>query len=184
MTADSPDALRAQLAEVPRAGQGALGNALRRALASYRRQTDEALAAAGFADRRFPEGRVLLMCAAPGETTISDIGRRLGITRQGASKIVAALRERGYVVVTPSAGDGREKILTLTPRAVEFLLTIHRASGDIEARLREKIGAEGVEQLFRVLDMLAGGEAVRPEDRPGTTPALQALRWEEAGEDQ
>lgn len=51
---------------------------------------------AGFAGRRFPEGRVLLMCADPGEVTISDIGRRLAITRQGASKVIAALRERGY----------------------------------------------------------------------------------------
>jgi hypothetical protein len=48
------------------------------------------------------------MRATPGETTISDIGRGLGITRQGASKIVAGLRDRGYLEVTPSAVDGRE----------------------------------------------------------------------------
>ena len=117
-------------------------------------------------------------CAPPPATRRSPTSAaRLGITRQGASKIVAALRERGYVVVTPSAGDGREKILTLTSRAAEFLLTIHRASGDIEARLREKIGAEGVEQFFRVLDMLAWrrGRAPRRSPRNDTGPPGAAV---------
>lgn len=160
--------------DVPGPGHHALGNALRRAAAGYRRAMDRELAAAGFADRRFPEGRVLRMCAGPGETTISDIGRGLGITRQGASKIVAALRERGYVEVTPSAADGREKILTLTPRAAEFLAALYRAAGVIEARVREEIGPEGIEQLFRFLDVIADGEPVAPEDREG--PAVRALR--------
>lgn len=51
-------------------------------------------------------------------------------------------------------------------------------------RPQRRVAAQRREQFFRVLDMLAGGEAVGPEDRPGTTPALQALRWEEADEDQ
>jgi DNA-binding MarR family transcriptional regulator len=163
-------------AGLPGPRQNALGNALRRALAGYRRAMDRELAAAGFTDRRFPEGRVLRMCAGPGETTISDVGRGLGITRQGASKIVAVLKERGYLTVTPSAADGREKILTLTPRAAEFLMALHRAAGVIEARVREEIGPDGIEQLFRFLDVIAGGEPVAPEDR-ADTPVIRALRW-------
>ena len=92
-------------------GQYALGMALRRALAGYRRQMDDQLATAGFRGWQFAAGRVL-RCAGPGATTISDVGRGLGITRQGASKVVAALREQGYLSVTPSDDDGREKILT------------------------------------------------------------------------
>ena len=145
-------------ADAPGLGPHALGMALRRAQASYRRQMDERLAAAGFAGRRFPEGRVLRMCAGPGVTTISDIGRGLGITRQGASKVVAGLREQGFVAVTPSADDGREKILTLTPRAVEYLLAMYQAGGEIEKRVRDEIGDEAMEQLFRVLDVIADGE--------------------------
>ena len=140
---------------------------------------DQQLAAAGFADRRFPEGRVLLMCSGPGETTISDIGRALGITRQGASKIVAGLRERGYLTVTPSAADGREKILTLTPRATDHLLTLHQAATDIETRLNNEIGADGVEQLFRFLDVIAAsgadGTAIS-----GDPPGMRALQWKDA----
>src|SRR5579859_7795430 len=89
-----------------------LAAALRRAWLGYQLRLDEGLAAAGFGDRGFPDGRVLRICAAnPDGTTISQIGRELGITRQGASKTVASLRERRYVIVTPSATSGREKIV-------------------------------------------------------------------------
>jgi DNA-binding MarR family transcriptional regulator len=150
--------------------------ALRRALAGYRRQMDDQLAAAGFAGRQFPAGRVLRMCAGPGVTTISDVGRGLAITRQGASKIVAALREQGYLTVTPSHDDGREKILTLTPRAVDALLAADRAATVIEERVRQEIGDEAMGQFFRVLDVIADGEPVQPEDRHGSPGAAQLLR--------
>lgn len=160
-------------------GQDALGLALRRAHAGYRRQVNEELAAAGFDQRRFPDGRVLVMCAGPGETTISDIGRGLGITRQGASKVVAGLRERGYLEVTPSAADGREKILTLTPRAVQYLRAIRAAAGAIEARLRRELGDEALAQFFRFLHVVADGEPVLPDGMPGSK-ALEKLRWNDA----
>src|ERR1700761_6255274 len=89
-------------ADAPDGGQYALGMALRRALGGYRRQMDDQLATAGFAGRKFPAGRVLRTGGGPGVTTISDVGRELGITRQGASKIVATMREQGYLSVTPS----------------------------------------------------------------------------------
>jgi DNA-binding MarR family transcriptional regulator len=150
--------------------------ALRRALGGYRRQMDAQLATAGFAGRQFPAGRVLRMCAGPGVTTISDVGRELGITRQGASKIVAALREQGYLSVTPSQDDGREKILTLTPRAIEALLAAYRAAATIEKRVREEVGDEGMEQFFRVLDVVADGEPAQPEDRQTSPGGTQRLR--------
>jgi DNA-binding MarR family transcriptional regulator len=123
---------------------------------------------------------VLLMCSGPGETTISDVGRGLGITRQGASKIVAGLRQRGYVEVTPSPADGREKILTLTPRAMAFLAARRQAARAIEARLRDEIGADGLAQLLRFLDAVAGEEDAGAGDLPWDSPALRALRWWDA----
>jgi DNA-binding MarR family transcriptional regulator len=157
-------------------GLGQLGAALRRALAGYRRQLDDDLAAAGFPDRRFPEGRVLVMCGGPEDITISEIGRRLDITRQGASKIVAGLRERGYVAVTPSPADGREKLVTLTPRSAEMLAVRARSAERLEARLRAEIGPEALAQVFRALDLIAA----RADPPPGLAPALRRLRWRDA----
>lgn len=166
----------------PSAGQATLARALRRALNGYWRLVGTELAAAGFADQRFPEGRVLVMCATPGGTTISDVGRRLGITRQGAGKIVARLREGGYLNVSASATDGREKVLSLTPRAEQFLATLQEAGRSAEARLREQIGADGLDQLLRTLNLLAELGGPPRAEKLGDTPALWALRWQDAEE--
>ena len=71
-----------------------LGPALRRAWVGYQRRLDRAMADAGFDERRFPDGRVLRLCSRPAGSTISSIGRELGITRQGAGKVVSHLHDR------------------------------------------------------------------------------------------
>jgi DNA-binding MarR family transcriptional regulator len=149
---------------VPAAGQTGLGPTLRRAWVGYQRRLDEALAAAGFDDRRLPDGRVLRICARSAEVTVSDIGRELGITRQGAGKIVARLHDRRYVTLTASASDGREKIVALTPRATDYLAVQRKAARGIERQLRRELGAEGFDSLHRLLDSLGGDEQPRMTD--------------------
>lgn len=135
-----------------------LGGALRQAWVGYRRRLDAELAAAGFGDRGFPDGRVLHICLRPGDTTISQIGRELGITRQGASKLVTSLAERDYVTLATSTRDRREKIITLTPRATDYLAAQRKASTSIEHELRAHIGAEAFDSLHRLLTALRGAE--------------------------
>ncbi|HEY2562544.1 MAG TPA: hypothetical protein VGI44_02460, partial [Acidimicrobiales bacterium] len=70
----------------------------------------------GFEDRGFPDGRVLRICSRIPEATISQIGRELGITRQGAGKVVAA---RGIERQLPEevgerAFDGLSLLLAMT----------------------------------------------------------------------
>ncbi len=134
----------------------ALGAALGGAWVGYQRRLDEAMAAAGFPDRRHPDGRVLRLCARTGEVTASLIGRELGITRQGAGKIVTALRDRGYVVLEPSAADGREKLVTLTPRALDYLAAQRASARQIERELCEQIGSEALDALYSLLYALRG----------------------------
>ena len=122
------------------------------------------MADAGFDDRRFPDGRVLRICSDPAGTTISAIGRQLGITRQGAGKIVASLRDRGYVDVADSAISGREKMVTVTSRAVEYLAAQRNAARSIESQLRKEIGSEGMASLGRLLEALGTEEELRMRD--------------------
>lgn len=138
-----------------------LGPALRRAWVGYQLRADAAMADAGFGERRFPDGRVLRFCSEPTGSTISAIGRELGITRQGASKVVAHLRERDYVSVSDSATSGREKSVTLTPRGVEYLEAQRKATRAIDAQLRSELGATGFSSLFILLDALDQGEQIR-----------------------
>ena len=157
-----PDA-RGQARERQRVTVG-LGAALRRAWIGYQRRLDKAMADAGFHDRRFPDGRVLRLCSGPSGATISEIGRQLGITRQGAGKVVAKLRDRGYVDVTSSSTSGREKDVTLSERAVHYLAAQRKAAQGIERQLRLDLGREGFASLYRLLDALGGEEDLRMSD--------------------
>ena len=138
-----------------------LGPALRSAWVGYQLRLDAAMADAGFGDRRFPDGRVLRFCSDPGGSTISAIGRELGITRQGASKVVARLRQRGYVVVADSASSGREKCVSLTPRGIDYLAAQREATREIDAQLRNELGDAAFASFFALLDALGEGEQVR-----------------------
>jgi DNA-binding MarR family transcriptional regulator len=118
------------------------------------------MAASGFVDRGFPDGRVLRLCASNDSVTASEIGRELGITRQGAGKIVAALRDRGYVNLDPSARDGREKVVALTPLAREYLEAQRSANRRIERMVRQQVGDEVFESLWILLEALDDGDEV------------------------
>jgi len=99
--------------------------------------------------------------------TISEIGRELGITRQAASKVIEKLRGSGFLQVHASTADGREKIVTLTPRAIDYLVAQRKAARAIERRLRTAIGDEGFKDLRHVLEVLGGN------DQPGLRDYLR-----------
>jgi DNA-binding MarR family transcriptional regulator len=138
-----------------------LGAALRCAWLGYQLRLDRAMAEAGFGERGFPDGRVLRMCAGEAGSTISALGRELGITRQGASKAVAHLRDRGYVVVTDSTTSKREKSVVLTPLGVDYLAHQRAAARAIEDELRAELGDAALTSLGALLDALDAGEEVR-----------------------
>ncbi len=152
----APDAEESGIPSTP-----GLGAALRRAWLGYQLRMDRAMAEAGFGDRRFPDGRVLRVCSGEAGSTISAIGRELGITRQGASKVVADLREGGYVAVTDSMTSKREKAVVLTPRGTDYLALQRTAAGRIEDDLRAELGSEVFPALTALLDALDAGEGVR-----------------------
>ncbi len=134
-----------------------LGSALRRAWLGYQRRLDTAMADAGFSERRFPDGRVLRLCSDRG-STISAIGRELGITRQGASKVVGQLRDHGYVVVEDSATSGREKSVILTDLGATYLREHRAAARAIEKELTAQLGESAVSSLMTLINTLGQGE--------------------------
>lgn len=91
--------------------------------------------------------------------TISQMGRQFDVSRQAASKIVAELRERGYVQVTASTTDQREKVVELTPKAIEHVTARLRAAAELDRAIRERIGDASLDELYKVL--AAVGEVSR-----------------------
>jgi DNA-binding MarR family transcriptional regulator len=116
------------------------------------------MAEAGFGERRFPDGRVLRVCSGAAGSTISAIGRELGITRQGAGKVVAHLREHGYVRVTDSSTSKREKSVVLTPLGNDYLAHQRAATQAIEDQLRAELGDATLAAVSALLDALDVGD--------------------------
>jgi DNA-binding MarR family transcriptional regulator len=162
MASDMPPShVDARRDDSTRLGSAGLGPALRRAWLGYQLRLDAAMAEAGFGERRFADARVLWLCSGEAGSTISAIGRELGITRQGASKVVGYLRDRGYVSVADSSTSKREKSVMLTSRGVDYLQAQQAAARAIEDELRAELGESSFSGLRALLDKLDDGEMTR-----------------------
>lgn len=76
------------------------------------------------------------------------------MTKQSAAALVDEMVEAGYLMKRPDPADGRAKLVSYTPkgtRAVGEGITI---LGELEAELRDRVGAEVVNGLDQALDMM------------------------------
>ena len=92
---------------------------------------------------------------------ISELARRLGISKQGAAQIVDDMERRGLVVRGPDPSDGRSRLVSLTDegqRALHAAREFHRA---YEKNLIGQLGAPEVAALRRSLAHMAGESEVR-----------------------
>jgi DNA-binding MarR family transcriptional regulator len=67
-------------------------------------------------------------------TTTSQLARRLGMTKQGAAKLVETLVREGYLARAAHDADSRATLLTLTSRGRALLRAAERIQSDFEAR--------------------------------------------------
>ncbi|MFJ9845854.1 MarR family winged helix-turn-helix transcriptional regulator [Kitasatospora sp. NPDC101155] len=107
-------------------------------LSAFRVLIDELharLAEMGHPELRPAHGFAMQMISRGG--SVSDLGRRLGVSKQAASKTAAGLERLGYVRRRPSVRDQRQIELFLTPRGIDALT----ASGEILNQLRDEWAA-------------------------------------------
>ncbi|MEU5539845.1 MarR family winged helix-turn-helix transcriptional regulator [Streptomyces sp. NPDC020362] len=125
------------------------------------------LASMGFGDLRMSHGYVFqhLIDAQP---TVSDLAAKLDMTQQGASKAVAELERLGYTERVQDAHDARIRRVVLTRRGREAVSAARRARAHLEARLRDRFGAEAFDAarglLADLLDELGGTAAIQRRD--------------------
>jgi DNA-binding MarR family transcriptional regulator len=121
-------------------------------LTAFRALIDELhvrLAEVGHPDLRPAHGFAMQMISRGG--SISDLGRRLGVSKQAASKTVTGLEHLGYVQRRPSTTDQRQIEVSLTARGVDALAV----SGEILNQLRDEWAATvGEREMTRVEDAL------------------------------
>jgi len=85
---------------------------------------------------------------------LNELAERLGMTAQGASKIVSEMEARKYVERRPDPEDGRAKRLRLTARGRAALGFARKFHAQYERRLSAEVGERQVATLRRVLESM------------------------------
>lgn len=114
------------------------------------------LAERGHPDARPAHGFALQAIGLDG-TTASELGRRLGVSKQAAGKTVERLAALGYAERADDAADARRKVVRLTPRGVDLLRLSAAVFEELHA---EWAGTLGPQRLRELEDGLA--EVVPP----------------------
>ena len=144
-------------------------------LAGFRTLIDQLhrdLAARGHPELRPAHGFTMQAIGLAG-TTSTELGRRLGVSKQAAGKTVDRLAEAGYVERWADPADGRRKLIRLTARGLEALALSARIFDDLRAEWARQLGPERLRTLETDL------RAMTPADRfqldvPGWFGALSA----------
>lgn len=113
-------------------------------------QIREQLAAAGFGDVRDSHGYVVQGLLA-GDTTVTALAARLGISAQAVSKTVSELERAHYLHRGRDAGDGRARPLRLTSRGEELVDASRRAQRVATRDLARWLGTRDHAELVRLL---------------------------------
>lgn len=112
------------------------------------------MAAAGFPDVRPAHGYVFQhLIEGPSRST--ELARRLGMTLQGASKLVIELEQLGYVTRRPDPTDGRNRIVEFTERGWKSIQAGRVARAAITAELRAFLGEPAGSETITALRELA-----------------------------
>ena len=138
------------------------------ALRTSLEQLHEQLAAAGYPELRPTHGSAL-NAVGRGEATASELAVGLGITKQGAAKVLQQLLDSGYVEQCVDPRDSRNRPVRLTRRGRAAVKTSVRIQAEMQRRWEEHVSAADVETLVTSLERIVraenGGEL--PPVRPG-----------------
>jgi len=97
---------------------------------------------------------------------LHDLASRLGMTAQGASKIINEMESRGYVERSPDPEDGRAKLLRLAVRGRAALAAARRFHAAYERRLRVKLSDHCLNETRRMLEATVASVAADPACAP------------------
>jgi DNA-binding MarR family transcriptional regulator len=99
---------------------------------------------------------VLLRLENDGSATVSSLARVEGMRPQSMSAIVTPLQEAGLVSGAPDPIDGRQTLMSLTPKCLKQLQEGRAARQDwLTTTISQKLSAQEQEKLQTTLELLA-----------------------------
>jgi DNA-binding MarR family transcriptional regulator len=118
------------------------------------------LARRGHPDVRPAHGFALQAIGIDG-VTATELGRRLGVSKQAAGKTVDRLADLGYVDRTDDETDGRRKLIRLTARGIDVLRTSAEIFDELRVTWVQALGPDRVAELERDLQVLTPAANLR-----------------------
>jgi DNA-binding MarR family transcriptional regulator len=102
------------------------------------------------------QASVLLRLEKDGSATVSSLARAEGMRPQSMSAIVTPLQESGLVRGAPDPGDGRQTLMSLTPKCLKWLQEGRAARQDwLTATISQNLSAQEQKKLQSALELLA-----------------------------
>src|SRR5215212_995248 len=132
-----------------------LGVLLTLATGTFKERLHAHLATSGYDDLG-PSFGFVFRSLADRPLSLAALASRLGISSQGALKIVVEMEERGYVERRDDEVDRRVRRLLLTTRGRAGLREARRFHARVERDLLTTLGAAKVAGARAVLEVLAG----------------------------
>lgn len=129
----------------------------------------ERLATEGFGDLRPAHGYVLSAAASSTGITASELAGSLGMTKQGAAKVIGELLEAGYLVRGGTSTDARARPATLTRRGRSARTAAARIQRQLEDEWAALVSPGDIAVVRRTLERVldaAGADIDPPPLRP------------------
>ncbi|MCX4823907.1 MarR family winged helix-turn-helix transcriptional regulator [Streptomyces sp. NBC_01142] len=118
------------------------------------------LAEQGHPDVRPAHGFAMQAIGAGGATA-SEVGRRLGVSKQAAGKTVDRLVTLGYAERTDDPADARRKLVRLTPHGLDALARSAAIFDELRAEWAGALGAGRVREMEESLRAVVPADAFR-----------------------
>jgi len=98
---------------------------------------------------------VLVRLERDGSATVSSLARAEGMRQQSMSEIVAPLQAAGLLRSEPDPNDGRQTLISLTPKCVKWIQEGRAASHDwLTGTISQKLTVDEQEKLQKALKLL------------------------------
>ena len=120
------------------------------------RQVRDVFAAEDWSGLRQSHFRVLSMVPDTG-VSITELGERVGMTKQGCGQFVTQLAESGHLRVVTDRDDRRVRVVRRTPKADRVLAAVRKRNLAIEESWSQRVGVERYAVFREVLAELALG---------------------------
>jgi DNA-binding MarR family transcriptional regulator len=98
---------------------------------------------------------VLVRLEKDGATTVSSLARAEGMRPQSMREVVLPLQDTGFLRSVPDPNDGRQTLLSLTPKCVKWIQAGRAASHDwLTTSIAEKLSAAEQKKLKDAFELL------------------------------